>query len=160
MKEAVERTISHCPLCQRIKHPKPEALSMLGQTTSQMQPRLRHWSMDFVRLPTSRQGQYNYLLTIMDYATRWLEAYPVRRATAATVKRILLNDFIPKYGPGCTITSDQDRAFLSDVVRQLIQDNDLKHVTTIAYNPKANPVERIHRELKKKLLMLLESQFN
>jgi hypothetical protein len=82
--------------------------------------------MDFVRLPTSCEGQYNYLLTIMDYATRWLEAYPIRRATAAAVKRILLNDFIPKYGPGCTITSDQDRAFLSDVVKQLILDNDLK----------------------------------
>ena len=100
--------------------------------------------MDFVHFPTSRQGQYNYLLTIMDYATHWFEAYRVRRATAATVKRILLTNLIPKYGPGCTITSDQDQAFLSDVVKQLIQDNDLKHVTTIAYNPKANPVKRIH----------------
>jgi hypothetical protein len=103
--------------------------------------------MDFVHFPTSCQGQYNYLLTIMDYTTRWFKAYPVWRATAATVKQILLTDFIPKYGPGCTITSDQDRAFLLDVVKQLIQDNDLKHVTCIPYNLKANPVERIHREL-------------
>jgi len=114
--------------------------------------------MDFVQFPMSRQGQYNYLLTIMDYVTRWLEAYPVWRATAATIKRLLLTDFIPKYGPGCTITSDQDRAFLSDIVKQLMQDNDLKHLTTIAYNPKSNPVERIHLELKKKILMLLESE--
>jgi len=39
-----------------------------------------------------------------------------------------------------------------------MQDNDLKHLTTIAYNPKSNPVERIHLELKKKILMLLESE--
>jgi len=39
-----------------------------------------------------------------------------------------------------------------------LQDNDLKHITTIAYNLKANPVERMHRELKKKILMLLESE--
>jgi hypothetical protein len=50
-----QRGNSHCTWCRRIKHPKPEAHLTLGQTTSQEQPQLSHWSMDFVQFPMSRQ---------------------------------------------------------------------------------------------------------
>jgi hypothetical protein len=158
LKQDAQLITSQCNTCRRIKDPKPDFNSPLGQTTSRKNPHLRHWSIDFVHFPTSRQGQYNYLLTMMEYTTRWFEAYPIKKANSTTVKRILLNEFLPRYGPGCKITSDQDRAFVSDIMRQVIQDADLKAVTTIAYNPKANPVERIHKELKKKILFLLEQE--
>jgi hypothetical protein len=117
MKETVEVTTSHCTLCKWIKHPKPEAHSTLGQTTSQEKPQLHHWSMDFVHFPTSRQGQYNYLLTIMDYTTRWFKAYPVWRATTATVKQILLTDFIPsmaQVAPSLLIKIERSYRMLSN----------------------------------------------
>jgi hypothetical protein len=94
----------------------------------------------------------------MEYTTRWVEAYPVRKANSATVKKILLNEFLPRYRYGCKITSDQDRAFVSDLMKNITKDADLKMVTTIAYNPKANPVEQVHKELKKKILFLLEQE--
>jgi hypothetical protein len=94
----------------------------------------------------------------MEYSTRWFEAYPVKKTNSATVKKISLNDLLLRYGYGCKITTDQDRAFISELMKNLTKDADLKMVTIIAYNPKANPVERVHKELKKKILFLLEQE--
>jgi len=138
--------------------PKPDSNSLLGQTTSERHPRLQHWSMDIVQFPTSRQGQYNYLLTLKDYTTGWFEAYPLKTANSATVKRILLTKFLPRYGPGRKITSDQDRTFVSDIMKVFMQDADLRPVTTIAYNPMVNLVDKVHNELKRKILFLLEQE--
>jgi hypothetical protein len=55
LRQDVQKDTSEWNTCLQIKQPKPELNSLLGQTTSQGNPHLRHWSMDFVQFLTSQQ---------------------------------------------------------------------------------------------------------
>jgi hypothetical protein len=95
----------------------------------------------------------------MEYSTRWFEAYPIKKANSATLKGILLNDFLPRYGYGCKITSDQDRAFVLELMKNITKDADLKMITTIApITQKQTQWSRCIKKLKKKILFLKEQK--
>ncbi|NWW55347.1 POL4 protein, partial [Pedionomus torquatus] len=74
---------------------------------------------DFTDLP--RVGRIKYLLVIVDHLTQWVEAYPVARATAQTVVKILLEHLIPRYGIIQGIDLDQGTHFTSRVIKLLTQ---------------------------------------
>lgn len=59
---------------------------------------------DFTEL--HRVGQWKYLLVIVDH--QWVEAFPVPRATALSVAKILLEHIIPRFGLVQAIDSDQE----------------------------------------------------
>ena len=91
---------------------------------------------------------YKYLLTAIDRATRWAEAYPIRTQTAeACLKGVL--QWISHYGLPESIVTDRGTNFTSNIWQQVTESLGirLQHVT--AYNPEANGiVERYHRTLK------------
>ena len=103
--------------------------------------------LDFVGpLPLTRRGN-EYILTIRDSFTRWLEAIPLRRANSETVARILEKEVFCRYGFPDSIHSDQGSQFTSQFFHELTQALGIRATTTPAYNPKSNPVERAHRDL-------------
>lgn len=61
---------------------------------------------DFTEL--HRVGQWKYLLVIVDQLAQWVEAFPVARATALSVAKILLEHIIPRFGLVQAIDSDQE----------------------------------------------------
>lgn len=112
-------------------------------------------SMDFVGpLPPSRQGN-QYLLTIRDTFTRWLEAFPIRHADAKTVVRILEKEIFPRYGIADQIHSDRGTPFVSTLLQDVAKILGIRHTQTPAYNPKSNPVERAHRDLETAITALV-----
>ena len=112
-------------------------------------------SIDFVGpLPSSRRGN-NYLLTVRDTFTRWLEAFPVRAATAAAVIRKLEVEIFPRYGLCDQIHSDRGTQFMSDLVRAVASELGIRTTATPSYNPKSNPVERAHRDLETAITALV-----
>ena len=56
--------------------------------------------------PKSRNG-YEYIITVMDYFTKWAEAYPIRDQKATTVARVLLDNCFAGLGMPKEIISDQ-----------------------------------------------------
>ena len=49
-----------------------------------------HVGMDLVKMPVSKSGN-NYLLTVMDYFTKWPHAVPIPDKSARTVASALYN---------------------------------------------------------------------
>ena len=98
-------------------------------------------------LPTTPRG-YKYLLTARDVFSRWLEAYPTKDQTAQTVVNRLTQELFPRYGYPEQIRSDQGSAFTSALFKEVAGSLNIECVTTPAYNPRSNPVERSHRDLK------------
>ncbi len=104
--------------------------------------------LDFVGpLPPSKNGN-KYLLTIMDAQTRWIEAFPIRAATAEKVVDCLEKEIFSRYAYPETLHSDQGAQFTGRLLREVGDLLDIVVTHTPAYNPKSNRVERFHRDLK------------
>jgi len=114
--------------------------------------------LDFVGpLPTSHRGN-KYLLTAHDTFSKWLEAYPVRKADTNTVVTTLEREFFPRFGIPDQIHSDRGTPFTSDLFQQVARTLGIRATTTPAYNPKSNPVERAHRDLETALTALVKDR--
>ena len=156
MKERVAQVLQHCGPCQT----KTTRLPDQKHTLFSHQPGFpfQVLSLDFVGpLPPSGAQRYRYLLTIKDTFTRWLEAFPLREATAVKVADTLQNEIFCRFGKCERLHSDQGSQFTSSTMLELSTILNIKLTTTPAYNPKSNPVERSHRDLKACLLALTQN---
>lgn len=72
---------------------------------------------DFTELP--KVGRYQYLLVLVDHLTHFVEAFPVVKATAKKIIKILLEEIILRYGTITVIDSDRGPHFTSKIIKQL-----------------------------------------
>ncbi len=92
------------------------------------------------------------ILVVIDKFSRWVEAYPTGRATAAHTAKCLVTDFIPRWGlPDC-IDSDQGTHFTGQVVKEVSRMLKIKWNLHCPYRPQASgQVERSNRTIKTRL---------
>ncbi len=104
--------------------------------------------LDFVGpLPPLKNGN-KYLLTIMDAQTRWIEAFPIRAATAEKVVYCLEKDIFLCYAYPETLHDDQGAQITGRPLKEVGYLLDIVVTHTPAYHPKSNRVERFHQDLK------------
>ena len=95
----------------------------------------------------------NYLLTVMDRYSRWLEAIPLPTITAKDCATALLRHWMARFGVPHDITTDQGPQFTSTLCADLMSLLGVKTLRTTANHPQANGmVERVHRALKEHLM--------
>ncbi|GFW90370.1 retrovirus-related Pol polyprotein from transposon 412 [Trichonephila clavipes] len=68
-------------------------------------------------LPRSADGN-NSILVVMDYFTKWPEAYPIPDQEASTVAEVLVQRWISRFGVPLQLHSDQGRNFDSAVCKR------------------------------------------
>jgi transposase InsO family protein len=91
-------------------------------------------------------NNFNYIFTIIDRTSKWMEAIPL---SAAACAKALIFSWISHFGVPKTITSDRGLQFTSNVWFQLCEMLNISHRQTTAYHPESNrAVERLHRRLK------------
>ncbi|GFV05958.1 retrovirus-related Pol polyprotein from transposon 412 [Trichonephila clavipes] len=71
-------------------------------------------------LPRSSDGNNN-ILVVIDYITKWPEAYPISNQDAPTVAEVLVQHWISRYGVPVQLHSDQGRNFDSAVCKKLCE---------------------------------------
>lgn len=72
----------------------------------------------------------------------------LRRATADAVTQAVTNQIILRHGKPEIILSDNGTQLRSKQLEQKLQECDIRHMTTPAYAPHCNPVERTNRSIK------------
>ena len=151
----VREMVQHCEACQRKGGGRKDQRHTLASVTDGYP--FQRLSLDFVGpLPRSTKGHF-YLLTIKDTFTRWVEAFPLTSATAEAVALKLERELFPRFGYPESIHSDQGAQFTGNIMNQLCKELDLVLTHTPAYNPKSNPVERAHRDMKAAFKALYET---
>ena len=145
MTKVAEDVVRTCEVCQRRDKKNPDQrYTLVSQRVGYPFQKL---SVDFVGpLPRSTKGN-EYLLTVRDTFTRWIEAFPVKDATAEAVVRMLTREIFPRFGLCEQLHSDRGSQFMSQLVHEVARMLGIKKTETPAYNPKSNPVERAHRDL-------------
>ena len=153
----IDKAIRSCSVCLRAKKRKPDKFVPLGQTSTAVTERLTVFYADLVGpwIKTPIPGKYQYLLTLVDAVTKYPEAYPIYQATSQQILKVLLTQFIPRYGSGIRLITDQGRQFTSYLFQHACDGLGLIRSTTQAYEPHSNPVERMHRTLESTIRALM-----
>ena len=154
IKRAVEDFCRSCEVCQKTS-PRPIQRNPLIPLPIIETPFSRI-AMDIVGpLPKSARG-HRYILVILDYATKFPEAIPLRAATSKAVAHELFMLF-SKVGIADEILTDQGTCFMSRVITMLYQWLKVKQIRTSVYHPQTDGlVERFNQTLKKMLKKLVE----
>ena len=94
---------------------------------------LSRLSMDLKVMLRSYKG-HKYILCIIDEVTNYLLTIPIHQAKSEEVGDALIETIITKYGKPEHIIMDQDSAFMSSLMKYLLNKFDIKIQTVAPYN--------------------------
>ena len=104
-------------------------------------------------IPSSQSG-YTYILTIIDLATRYPDAIPLKRITTGKVAEAL-KDFFFRMGIPDVISTDNGPQFCSNEMEDFFKMFKIKHIRSTPYHAMSmGCVENLNGSLKKCLLRL------
>lgn len=94
------------------------------------------------------KGGFQYIMVLIDYATRYPEAVPVRSTKAPKLAAELLKIFA-RLGFPKEVLTDQGTNLMGEVMRSLWDQLGVRHMCTSVYHPQCNGlVERFNKSLK------------
>ncbi len=135
-----------CLACQRGKLHRHTCL--VPQPIPILQWRFSHLHVDLVA-PLQYSNNFNYIFTIIDRTSKWMEAIPLSETFVAACAKALTFTWISCFGVPETITFDRGPQFTSNLWLQLCEMPNISHKQTTAYHPESNgAVERLHCRLK------------
>ncbi|MGH0191340.1 UNVERIFIED_CONTAM: hypothetical protein FKN15_062284 [Acipenser sinensis] len=146
-----EQYCSKCVICMQNNIGKGTGAPMSAHPKP-AQP-FDHVMMDFIEL-TPWQGK-RYCLVLVDMFSRWVEAFPVKHASALAVARVLIREIIPRYGVPLKLSSDNGSHFVNQVIDCLGASFHINLKRHCAYHPQSGgAVEHTYQTLKTKLTKL------
>jgi hypothetical protein len=98
-------------------------------------------------LPRTQRGK-KYIVTAMDYLTKWPEARALSEATAEKVADFIYEQIICQHGCPQIILTDRGTHFNNNMISRLMEKFEIKHLLSTPYYPQTNGlVERFNRTL-------------
>ncbi|KAG8181795.1 hypothetical protein JTE90_000087 [Oedothorax gibbosus] len=152
----VEAFVKSCDLCQRVGKPqdKKKAPLKLVPVITEIFSKI---NVDAVGpLPVTPSGN-KYLITAVCMSSKYPDAIPVENLKSTSIIDALLQVF-SRMGFPKELQTDQGTSFTSALTTEFLERFGIKVVRSSVYHPQSNPVERMHRTLKRILRVLcLES---
>lgn len=147
MKSDIVTYVKNCTIC--LAH-KVEQKAPIGQMCGR--PHInKPWQLICVDLvgplPKSTHG-YMYILSIVDYFSKFPFFFPLRSINAKNIATILEDNVFMLTGVPDCIVCDNGKQFQSHIFKNLAAKYNIKLSYTALYHPQANAVERVHRVLK------------
>ena len=107
--------------------------------------------------PPSEEG-HRYILTLVDFSTRYPEAVPLTKIDTETVAEALV-DIFSRLGVPEEILSDLGTQFVSDYIKEVTRLPSIKQLTTTPYHPMCNSLtEKFTGTMKSMLKRLCSEQ--
>jgi transposase InsO family protein len=111
-----------------------------------------HVAVDNFKMESTSPRGYNYVLTMVDLATRFVFLAPLENERASTIARRLWEWFC-MFGMPKIIQSDNGTAFVNKVVGKMMKLMGVDHRLIAAYNPRANGAAERHVQTAKATLL-------
>ena len=99
-----------------------------------------------------------FLFVVTDIFSKWVEAFPVPRATVQATLRLLENEVFSRWGYPQAIISDNRTQFTSEAFQKACRRWKTRQWLTAVAHPRANPTERRNQELKKLMRILTQNR--
>ncbi|HYN44838.1 MAG TPA: RNase H-like domain-containing protein [Candidatus Limnocylindrales bacterium] len=139
---------SSCEECQRRNHTK--AFKRGYMFSMKVKRKFQLIGVDlYTGIPKGSVTNYDTILVMTDYLTKWVVAVPIKDATAATVAEAMYDKWIVHYGVPEEIISDEGGEFNAKAIQQqLYEVFKIKKLTTTSYHQQANgQCERFNRTM-------------
>ena len=154
----IRRFCQSCDICQRIVNK-----GSMRKAPVQSEPWV-HIPFDKVAIdligplyPVTNRGK-RYILTVVDYATRYPEAVPLEKIDTESIAEALMGIF-SRVGFPREILSDNGTQFVSQVMREITRLIAVKQLFSSPYHPMANGLcEQVNGTLKKMLIRMCSEQ--
>ena len=95
------------------------------------------WGIDFMGPFLPSDGK-EYILVVVDYVSKWVEAIPTRTNDHREVLRFITQCIFARYGCPRAIISDGGSHFNNSHFRALLKKYEVHHRITMPYHPQAN----------------------
>ena len=144
----VSRFCLSCDQCQR-SMPKGKTPKVPLTKVPLIDEPFQRVAVDLVgpMIPASDKGN-KYILTVVDYCTRYPEAIPLKTIDTETVAEALV-DIYSRVGIPREVLSDRGAQFTSELMREVCRLLSMKQLMTTPYHPQCNGlVERFNATLK------------
>ena len=157
----IRHYVRHCKECQ-LTHKtgeRPTDLLHSGvQWRGKVEP-FQRWGLDLIgKLPRTSQGN-QWIVTAIDYATRWPVTKCLPEATAEALADFVHNEIYMLYGPPTEVITDRGANLWAEAMKVLYERMKTKHRGTTPYHPRTNGmVEKLNGVLGKAISKYLVGQ--
>ncbi|RDX66756.1 Pro-Pol polyprotein, partial [Mucuna pruriens] len=125
--------VKKCDRCRRFANVHQAPPEQLHVVTS-LWP-FHKWGIDILGPFPIAPGQLKFLIVVVDYFTKWLEAEPVATITAERVKRFIWKRIVCRFSLPTEIVSDNGTQFASSTTTQFCQDLHIRQSFTSVEHP-------------------------
>ena len=109
------------------------------------------WGMDFMGPFPSSYGN-TYILVVVDYVSKWIEAKATSSSDAKEVSKFLKANIFNRYGVPRAIISDQGTHFCNRTIEALMRKYGVHHRLYTTYHPQSNGQAEISNRETKSIL--------
>ena len=134
LRQDVIRFCCSCDVCQRTVKRGSVKKAPLGSMPLMDAP-FKRVAFDIVRpIASPSEAGHQYILTLVDYATRYPEAVPLKKITTEAVAEALL-DIYSRVGIPEEVLTDQGTQFMSECMQEVFRLLSIKGLTSTPYHP-------------------------
>ena len=131
LKKACEKWIAACLSCQQAKDPRKLRFPLQSIESSGFNEVVQ---IDHQKICMTATG-YNQVLVMIDHFTKYAEAAPCMTASAEETCDHLINVWIARHGCPITFQSDNGKAFVGDLTKELMKRSQVAQAHSTTYHP-------------------------
>jgi hypothetical protein len=146
-KQDIMRWCQQCRPCLLQKHDKRRKKAPLTQDPSGAP--MQRVAIDYMGPISTTSSGNTVILVVVDYFTKWGEAYALPDMTATRTADCLVENFFSKFGIPATLHSDQGTNFQSKLFQEVMELLGIQKTRTTYYRPQSDGlVENLNQTLK------------
>jgi hypothetical protein len=112
-----------------------------------------------VRSLTTAQGNYKYVVVVVEYFTKWIEAKPLVNIAVAGLKRFFWQNVICHFGVPIKIIVDNAKQFDCHIFKDLCHQIGVEAAFALLYHPQCNDtIEKGNTLIFSAIKKILEDQ--
>ena len=144
LRKACERCVNACLACMQVKYPRKMKFPLKSVEISEFKEVLQ---IDHQKICMTESG-HNQILVIKHHFKKLAEAVPCQTASAEETCFNLITHWISRYGCPMTFQSDNGKAFVGDLTKELMKRSHIAQAHSTTYHPQTKGlVERQNRTL-------------
>ena len=99
--------------------------------------------------PDTNKKHYEYILSVCDHFTRWIELYPIKDMEAITVAKVFVEEFVSRHGICRQTLTDQGAQFESKLFKEICMLLGIDKKRSTSFHPQTNGIqERFNRTIE------------
>jgi transposase InsO family protein len=99
--------------------------------------------------PFPKSKNYEYILMVVDYISKWVEAMPCRAVDFTSFKKMFEEIIFPRFGIQRMVISDGGSHFIDKSFQQYLSKHEIHHNVATPYHPQTSAqVETSNKQIK------------